>query len=111
MLTTAARRAGITIVYEPEMVDLLQGDGGEVRGVVARDATESYRIESWAVVLPCGGFEANAAMRGRHIGPGWEHAKVRGSRYNTGDGHRVALAVGAQPFGHWSGCHSVAWDR
>src|ERR671938_1994140 len=22
----------------------------------------------------------------------------------------MALALGAQPYGHWSGCHAVAWD-
>lgn len=110
MLTTAARRAGITIVYETEMVELIQGEGGEVRGVIASDASDSYRIESRAVVLACGGFEANATMRGEHIGPGWERAKVRGSRHNTGDGHRAALGIGAQPFGQWTGCHATPID-
>jgi tricarballylate dehydrogenase len=27
-----------------------------------------------------------------------------------GAGHNMALAIGARPCGHWSGCHSVAWD-
>ena len=110
MLTTAARRAGITIVYETEMVELIHGEEGGVQGVVARDAQDTYRIESRSVVLACGGFEANAAMRGQYIGPGWELAKVRGSRHNTGDGHRVALEVGAQPFGQWTGCHATPID-
>ena len=38
-------------------------------------------------------------------------AKVRGTRYNTGDGIRMALDIGAQPYGQWSGCHSCAWER
>ena len=49
-------------------------------------------------------------MRTRYLGPGWELAKVRGIPYNTGDGIRMALDIGAQPHGHWSGCHAVAWD-
>jgi tricarballylate dehydrogenase len=49
-------------------------------------------------------------MRARYLGPGWELAKVRGTRYNTGDGIRMALDVGAMPFGHWSGAHACAWD-
>ena len=61
-------------------------------------------------MLACGGFEANPEMRARYLGPGWELAKVRGVRFNTGDGIRMALDIGAQPFGHWSGCHAVAWD-
>ena len=35
---------------------------------------------------------------------------MRGVRYNTGDGHKMAFDVGAQAFGHYSGCHAVAWD-
>src|SRR4029079_16309500 len=43
--------------------------------------------------------------------PGWDMAKVRGTRFNTGDGIRMALDIGAQPYGQWSGCHSCAWER
>jgi len=63
------------------------------------------------VVLACGGFEANSEMRSRYLGPGWELAKVRGTRFNTGDGIAMALAAGAMANGNWSGCHAVAWDR
>jgi tricarballylate dehydrogenase len=35
---------------------------------------------------------------------------VRGTRFNMGTGLGMALAIGARPHGHWSGCHSVAWD-
>jgi tricarballylate dehydrogenase len=38
-------------------------------------------------------------------------AKVRGTRFNTGDGIRMALEIGASPYGHWSGCHAVGWDN
>jgi tricarballylate dehydrogenase len=36
---------------------------------------------------------------------------VRGTRFNTGDGIRMALDIGAMPCGNWSGCHAVGWDR
>ena len=49
--------------------------------------------------------------RTKYLGPGWDLAKVRGSRFNTGDGLAMALKLGAQPFGHWSGCHATAWER
>jgi len=61
-------------------------------------------------VLACGGFESNAEMRTRYLGPGWDAATVRGTRYNTGDGLRMALEVGAMAWGNWSGAHSVGWD-
>jgi len=34
-----------------------------------------------------------------------------GTRFNTGDGIRMALEIGAMPYGNWSGCHAVGWDR
>jgi tricarballylate dehydrogenase len=37
-------------------------------------------------------------------------AKVRGSRFNTGDGIRMALEIGAMPWGNWSGAHAVGWE-
>jgi len=63
-----------------------------------------------AVVLAAVGFEANIEMRTRYLGPGWDMAKVRGSRFNTGDAIQAAIDAGAQPFGNWSGAHAVAWD-
>src|SRR5581483_7943086 len=67
-------------------------------------------VEARAVVLAAGGFEANAEMRCRYLGPNWELAHVRGTRFNTGDAIRMALDIGAQPFGHWSCGHAVQWD-
>jgi tricarballylate dehydrogenase len=61
--------------------------------------------------LAGGGFQANPEWRTRYLGPGWELAKVRGTRFNTGDVIRMALDIGAAPAGNWSGCHAVAWDR
>ncbi len=110
MLTTAARRAGITILYETKMLRLLLDDAGAVTGVEAQDADGVHTIGGRGVVLACGGFEANARMRGEFLGAGWERAKVRGSAYNTGDGHRAALEAGAQAFGQWTGCHATPID-
>ena len=82
-----------------------------VRGVRVRTPQGFEDVPAKAVVLACGGFEANPEMRTRYLGQGWELAKVRGTRFNTGDGIRMALDIGAQAYGHWSGCHAVAWDR
>ncbi|TNC21892.1 FAD-dependent tricarballylate dehydrogenase TcuA [Amycolatopsis alkalitolerans] len=102
----AAGRRGITVRFGAHVTDLLTTQG-EVHGVVL---SGGERIEATSVVLTSGGFEANAAMRAAYLGPGWDLALVRGTPYNTGDGIRMAIAAGAQPYGHYSGCHSVAWD-
>jgi tricarballylate dehydrogenase len=109
-LYKAAEKAGVQVLYDAWVRDLLHSDRG-VHGTVATIDGATREIRAPAVLLACGGFEANAAWRARHLGPGWDLAKVRGSKYNTGDGLDMALRMGAQPCGHWSGCHSVGWER
>lgn len=106
----AVVKHGIDIRYGTQARALVH-EQGRVTGVrVVTDGAEAV-LTARAVVLACGGFEANREMRTRYLGPGWDMAKVRGSRYNTGDGIRMALDAGAQPYGQWSGCHSVSWER
>ncbi|MGH8014183.1 MAG: FAD-dependent tricarballylate dehydrogenase TcuA, partial [Candidatus Binataceae bacterium] len=105
-----AARSGIEVWYRSRALELLHDDGG-VRGVALRKEGHTITLDAHAVVLACGGFEANAEWRTRYIGPGWDLAKVRGTRFNTGDGIRMALEAGAMPYGNWSGCHAVGWDR
>ena len=106
----ACAREGVTIYYETPAVALLTDDDGRVTGVRARHKGKNVEISAKAVVLACGGFESNAEMRTRYLGPGWDLAKVRGTRYNTGLGIKMALDIGALSYGHWSGCHAVGWD-
>ena len=91
-------------------VRLLQDSRARVTGVVLQDAEGFRELTARAVVLGCGGFEANPAWRARYLGRPWDHAKVRGTRYNTGDGLRMALEIGALPHGQWTGCHSTPID-
>jgi tricarballylate dehydrogenase len=109
-LYNAAEREQIRVRYGVRVMSLLTEDA-RVVGVVLREGGKTVRVRAGAVVLACGGFEANAEWRTRYLGPGWDLAKVRGTRYNTGDGIRMALDIGAMPYGNWSGCHAVGWDR
>ena len=104
-LTAIATRMGIEIRYGTRATALAVGNG-RVCGV----RTDEETMAADAVILACGGFESNAAWRAQYLGPGWELAKVRGTRFNTGDGIRMALEAGAASRGNWSGCHAVAWD-
>jgi len=109
-LFRAAEKAQIPILYETTATQLIY-EHGKVCGVVAQAEGETQEIRSKAVVLACGGFESNAEMRARYLGPGYELAKVRGTQYNNGAGIRMALDIGAMSAGHWSGAHAVGWDR
>ena len=109
-LTKIAQKNNISIVYGARAFELLADDDG-VHGVKVKHQGKTHEVKSKCVVLGSGGFQADAEMRTRYLGPGWEMAKVRGTRFNTGDGIKMALAIGAQPTGNWSGGHAVAWDR
>ncbi len=109
-LNAAAARQGIETWYKSRALQLVREDRG-VSGVIVRREGMTLTVVARAVVLAAGGFEANAEWRTRYLGPGWDLAKVRGTRFNTGDGIRMALEIGAMPYGNWSGCHAVGWDR
>jgi tricarballylate dehydrogenase len=103
-------KKGVDIFYDTRAVSLLRDDM-RVCGVTAHTSDGSRDFKARCVVLACGGFEANPEMRTRYLGPGWDMAKVRGTRFNMGDGLRMALDIGACPFGNWSGRHAVSWER
>jgi tricarballylate dehydrogenase len=109
-LTATAVKKGIEIFYETRAVSLIYDDE-RVLGVKAKSRGKPVEFHARAVVLACGGFEANPEWRTRYLGPGWELAKVRGTRFNMGDGLRMALDIGACPYGNWSGRHAVSWER
>lgn len=109
-LRAALGRNQIDLWHEAAARSLLTDDSGAVRGVRARCSARVIDVECSAVVLAAGGFQANAEWRTRYLGPGWDLAKVRGTRFNTGDGIAMALDIGAMPYGNWSGAHAVAWD-
>lgn len=109
-LTRAALDAGVEIRYGARAVALIADDEG-VHGVRVRQDGRTADLAADAVVLASGGFQANAEMRARYLGPNWDLAKVRGTMYDTGDGIKMALGIGASPAGNWSGCHAVGWER
>ncbi len=100
---------GVEIRYDHKVVDLMV-EGGAVRGVIAETKDDRVTIRGRTVVLAAGGYHANTAWRARYLGPGWDLARARGSRFNTGAALEAALRRGARAHGHWSGCHSVFLD-
>jgi len=107
--TRIATESGVEIRYGCRVLSLLY-DGHHVIGVKVKSKDEVFDLKSKSVVIASGGFQANLEWRTRYLGPGWEMARVRGSRFNTGDGIRMALDIGASAYGNWSGCHAVGWD-
>ncbi len=109
-LTQSCERQQIRILYGARAHELIF-DGARVGGARVRQDGRNIEVHAKSTVLAAGGFQANAEWRTRYLGPGWDLAKVRGTRFNTGDGIRMALDIGAMSYGNWSGCHAVGWDR
>ena len=120
---------GLTLAAENEGVGLVDGEiaafermGGRIRyetparGLIVEDdrvvgiETDDGPLRARAVVLASGGFEASEERRRELMGTPWNAAKVRGTPHNTGDGLRMALALGAARHGHYSGAHATPMD-
>ena len=94
------RRRGIDVRLNTPVMKLIRGPENEVRGVVLGGDGEGRRIAARrAVMLACGGFEANDEMQRQY----WEGKPVlpASSRGNTGDGIRMAQALGAELWHMW----------
>lgn len=105
-----AQKLGIDIRYGTAAIGLVQRNDRVVTGVKVRSADGYSEIATRAVILACGGFESNPEMRVRYLGPGWDLCRVRGTRHNMGEGIKMALEIGARPYGNWSSCHACEWD-
>ncbi len=105
-LYAIAEAKGTGIMYDTAARSLMVNADGVVTGIVALGPEGMLQIEGKAVIMACGGFEGSPEMRRRYLGEGWDLVKLRGTRYNTGDGLAMALDIGAQAAGHWGGCHA-----
>lgn len=93
-------RAGITVRLSTPVQRLLTREG-TVTGI----ETASGKVPANAVILACGGFEAAPDMQAQY----WPGGPALSAAYagNTGDGIRMAQAVGADLWHmwHWHGCY------
>ena len=82
-LFAALKRQGIAVNYQTQGVRLIRGAGG-IEGVQVHSPDGERELTAPAMVIAAGGFESNPEMRARYLGPGWDLAKVRGTRFNVG---------------------------
>ena len=88
-----------------------------VCGVSGTKSGETVELRSRATILSTGGFSANKEMVKRYIGPHADECKLRGSKQDTGDGLRMAIAVGAKAvnlkyfYGHLISRKALVDDR
>ena len=106
-LSRAARDAGVMFRHfcaADALIAQGSGEGGAIAGV---HLSSGETLAADAAILACGGFQANAAMMREHFGVGGDSVPLLAprARFNSGDGIRMAQALGADFSGEASGMH------
>lgn len=93
-LENEAEKCGVDIRVNNAATELVM-ENGAVAGVKVKNDAGEYTIKAKAVILASGGFGADNEMVAQYQPSlkGYDHSCTVGA---TGDGHKMAVAVGAQ---------------
>lgn len=110
-LAARAEQLGVRFFYETTAVGLQQDTSGRVTGLKVRQRG-AQSVLSGQVVLACGGFEGNAEMMTRYVGPRSVYLRpvCKGGYYNRGEGIAMALEAGAAACGDFGSYHAEPVD-
>lgn len=92
-LKAALTDAGVEIMMETPATTLVTDGNGAVIGVRATSGRDEIAIKANHVILATGGFDHNADMRAKHLP--FKILATNACTTNTGDGHKMGQAVGA----------------
>ena len=111
-LAAEAERLGVEFLYETTATGLVRDVDNRVSGLCAKRRDGMALELAGCVVLASGGFEGNAEMMTRYIGPRSVYLRpiCKGGYYNRGEGIEMALAVGAQGCGDFGSYHAEPID-
>jgi len=110
-LALAAKAAGV-IFRHSCAAQALNSERGRVTGLVVTHDGAQETLEASAVILCSGGFEGDGAAMREHFGEGAQTMRLisPGGKFNTGDGIKMAVALGAALSGDWNGMHAEPVD-
>jgi tricarballylate dehydrogenase len=106
-LGQAAKTADVRIRYASAATRLILSQG-RISGIALRsDDSTTTTLDADAVVLATGGFQGDGAMMQAQFGPLARSLLLisPGTRFDTGDGIRMAREQGARVSGDWDGMH------
>ncbi len=112
-LTKTFTEKGGEIRYETVAKSLMQDDEGRVCGIQAQGrGHRKLALRATAVVIASGGFQGNAEMLTRYLGPRALNLRAMsvGGHYNKGEGIRMALDIGAAACGDFGSYHASPMD-
>lgn len=110
-LTQAARQADVRILYGCRATYIAAGQ--PCLYVLKTDGGHGEQtVEADAIIFATGGFQGSAEMMRAHFGPAAATMKLisSGTRFDTGDGIRLAQHLGASLSGDWNGMHAEPVD-
>ena len=105
----AAEARGVEVVYGCEVTGLDIADE-KCRGATVRLEGREHDIRAKAVVVACGGFQANEEWMREAWGEAADNFIIRGTPYNRGTLLRDLMTRGAATVGDPTQCHAVAID-
>jgi tricarballylate dehydrogenase len=111
-LAARAEALDVRFFYETTATNLDVDEDGGVIGIRARIRGEGGARFAGRVVLACGGFEGNAEMLTRYIGPRSVYLRpiCKGANFNRGEGIQMALDIGAATSGEFGSYHAEPID-
>jgi tricarballylate dehydrogenase len=111
-LAARAEQLGVSFFYETTALALEQDADGRVVGLKVRSRSGGTEVLGGQVVLACGGFEGNAEMMTRYVGPRSVYLRpiCKGGYYNRGEGIAMALEAGAAGCGDFGSYHAEPVD-
>ena len=111
-LAARAEELGVTFFYETTATKLEVDEDNCVTGLLARIRGEGAIRFGGQVVLACGGFEGNAEMLTRYLGPRSVYLRpiCKGANFNRGEGIQMALDIGAATSGEFGSYHAEPID-
>jgi tricarballylate dehydrogenase len=111
-LAARAVALGVRFFYETTATGLEVDADNRVVGIFGRVRGEGNIRFSGQVVLACGGFEGNAEMLARYIGPRSVYLRpiCKGANFNRGEGIQMALDIGAITSGDFGSFHAEPID-
>ena len=110
-LASAAKAAGVTFRYGCA-AKAIASENGRIIGLDIAEGDVHEMLPADAVILCSGGFEGDGAAIREHFGDGAETMRLisPGGKFNTGDGIKMAMALGASGSGDWNGMHAEPVD-
>ncbi len=110
-LTLAAKKAGVEFRYGCTALAIAREDD-RITGLEIDGNGKHETLPADAVILCSGGFEGDGAKMREHFGEGAEVMRLisPGGKFNTGDGIKMAMDLGAEGSGDWGGMHAEPVD-